>query len=222
MQLNASSFTLLTTPSSLLTDSMKTLFTDIPKPILDRMAYLEERDARDRADGTPNLKRLRQIPPETGMLLALLAAAAPRGPVVEVGTSGGYSALWLSLACKSRRDKLTTYELLHEKAELARETFTKAKVEEYVEFINGDARSHLKDHETIAFCFLDCEKEMYPEVYAEVIPRLVPSGLLVADNLISHKSDLASFLQHARTDDRVDAALLPVGKGLLVCTKRES
>lgn len=201
---------------------MKTPFTDIPKPILDRMAYLEERDVHDRADGTPNLKRLRQIPPETGMLLALLAAAAPRGAVLEVGTSGGYSALWLSLACKQRGDKLITYELLPEKAELARDTFAKAKVEDYVEFVHGDARSHLKDHETIAFCFLDCEKEMYPEVYAEAIPRLVPGGMLVADNLISHKTDLAAFLQHARQDDRVDAGLLPVGKGLLVCTKRES
>lgn len=201
---------------------MKTLFTDIPKPVLDRMAYLEERDARDRADGTANLKRLRQIPPETGMLLALLLAAAPRGPVVEVGTSGGYSALWLSLACAQRGDKLITYELLPEKAELARETFAKAKVEDFIEFVNGDARSHLKEHESIAFCFLDCEKEMYPEVYETVVPRLVAGGVFVADNLISHKKELAAFLQHAREDTSVDAAVLPVGKGLLVCTKRES
>jgi predicted O-methyltransferase YrrM len=95
---------------------MKTLFTEIPKPVLDRMNYLEERDALDRKDGTPQLKRLRQIPPETGMLLAILAASAPRGAILEIGTSGGYSGLWLSLACKQRNEKLITFELLHDNA----------------------------------------------------------------------------------------------------------
>ncbi|MEX2160674.1 MAG: class I SAM-dependent methyltransferase [Anaerolineales bacterium] len=201
---------------------MKTLFTDIPKPILDRMAVLEERDARDRQDGTSNLKRLRQVPPETGMLLALLAAAAPRGQLLEIGTSAGYSSMWLSLACKQRGDKLVTFELLHDKADLARETFAKAKVEEYIELVNGDARSHLKDYDELAFCFLDCEKEMYAEIYPLVVPRLLPGGLLVADNVISHQDDLAAFLDTARQDKSVDAAVLPVGLGLLVCTKLES
>lgn len=201
---------------------MKTLFTEIPKPVLDRMNTLEERDERDRRDGTPNLKRLRQIPPETGMVLALLLAAAPKGPALEVGTSGGYSALWLSLACKERGGKLVTFELLPDKAELARETFAKAKVEEWVDLVHGDARSHLKEYEEIAFCFLDCEKEMYAEVYRAVVPHLVPGGIFVADNLISHKADLADFVEMARNDASVDAAILPVGKGLLVCTKREN
>ena len=201
---------------------MKTLFTDIPKPVLDRMNYLEERDTRDRKDGTPQLKRLRQIPAATGMLLAILAASAPRGAVLEIGTSGGYSGLWLSLACKQRSDKLITFELLHDKAELARETFSKAQVEDWVEVVNGDARSHLKDRDEVAFCFLDVEKEMYLEIYKEIVPRLLPGGMLVADNVTSHKEELTAFVENARTDESVDAVVLPVGKGLLVCTKRES
>ncbi len=200
---------------------MKTIFTDIPKPILDRMAVLEERDGRDRADGTTNLKRLRQVPPETGMLLAMLAASAPRGQMIEIGTSAGYSALWLSLAAKQRGDKLVTYELLPDKAELARETLAKTKTEDYVELVHGDARSNLKAYEKIAFCFLDCEKEMYFEIYPEVASRLLPGGLLVADNVVSHKADLAPFVELARKDPTVDAAILPIGLGLLVCTKRE-
>jgi predicted O-methyltransferase YrrM len=200
---------------------MKTFFNEIPKPVLDRMNYLEERDARDRKDGTPHLKRLRKISAETGVLLAILAASAPRGAVLEIGTSGGYSALWLSLACKQRGDRLTTFELLPDKAELARETFAKAQVEDRVELINGDARSHLKDWDEIAFCFLDAEKEMYLEVYKDIVPRLLPNGMLVADNLISHKEELAEFVEYARGDQSVDAAVLPVGKGLLVCTRRE-
>ena len=49
------------------------MFQKIPKPILDRMKELEEIDTRDRQDGTPHLKRMRQIPPETGKVLAFLA-----------------------------------------------------------------------------------------------------------------------------------------------------
>lgn len=200
---------------------MKTLFTEIPKPVLDRMQVLEDRDQRDRKDGTAHLKRLRQIPPETGLQLALLAACAPAGQMLEIGTSGGYSALWLSLAAKQRRDKLVTFELLHDKADLARETFDKAQVWDQVDLINGDARGHLSDYESVAFCFLDCEKEMYGEFYKEIVPRLVPGGILVADNVISHKEDLAEFVERARKDKSVDAAVLPIGKGLLVCVKRE-
>lgn len=200
---------------------MKTLFSDIPKAILDRMQVLEERDRRDRKDGTPNLKRLRQVPPETGMLLALLVASAPKGPMLEIGTSAGYSALWLSLAAKQRGDKLVTFELLPEKAELARETFDKTQTWDQIDLIHGDARGHLKDYEEIAFCFLDCEKEMYSELYPEIISRLVPGGILLADNVISHKEDLAAFVEQSRKDKSVDAAVLPVGLGLLICVKRE-
>jgi predicted O-methyltransferase YrrM len=200
---------------------MKTLFSEIPKPMLDRMQYLEDRDRKDRNDGTPHLKRLRQIPPETGMLLALLASSAPRGTMIEIGTSGGYSTLWLSLAAKERREKLITFELLHDKADLARETFDKAQAWDQVELVNGDARGHVGDYDGMAFCFLDCEKEMYAEFYKEVVPLLVPGGILVADNVVSHKDDLADFVNAARKDKSVDAAVLPVGKGLLVCVKRE-
>jgi predicted O-methyltransferase YrrM len=167
------------------------------------------------------LKRLRQIPPETGMFLALLASAAPAGPMLEIGTSAGYSALWLSLAAKQRGDMLVTYELLPEKVELARETFQKAGVEGQVELVHGDARGHLAEREEIAFCFLDAEKEMYAEFYELVAPKLIPGGILVADNMVSHAKALAPVLETARKDIAVDATVVPVGKGLLICTKRK-
>ncbi len=86
------------------------MFHDIPFKVQERMSALEAIDARDRLDGTPKARRMRQIPPETGKLLALLAAGAPPGTVLEVGTSGGYSSLWLTLACRERGDRLVTFE----------------------------------------------------------------------------------------------------------------
>jgi caffeoyl-CoA O-methyltransferase len=104
------------------------MFHNIPEPILKCMRELEAQDAIDREDGTPRGQRLRQIPPVTGKFLALLCASAPKGGVLEVGTSGGYSSLWLSLACRERGDRLTTFEILEEKVARANETFEAAGV----------------------------------------------------------------------------------------------
>ena len=187
--------------------------------MLDRMNYLESIDARERQDGTPKAQRLRQIPPETGRFLTLLSASAPPGAVVEIGASGGYSSLWLILACMQRRDRLTTFEVADDKVQLAQQTFAEAGVESHVQLVRGDARLQLTKFEQIAFCFLDAEKDIYLECYELVVPRLAPGGFLVADNLISHQAELADFVAHVMADEWVDALVAPVGKGLLVCRR---
>ena len=106
------------------------MFRDIPEALTLRMAELEETDTRDRVDGTQHLRRLRQIPPETGRFLALLAASAPDGDWIEIGTSAGYSTMWLSLACRARGRVLTTYEILEEKAQLATQTIATAMIDD--------------------------------------------------------------------------------------------
>lgn len=195
------------------------MFHDIPKPVLDQMKALEEIDALDRQDGTPNIKRLRQIPPETGKFLAVLAAGVPDGAWLEIGTSAGYSALWITLATKLRGTKLVTFELLPEKADLAKKTFKKAKVEGLVELVHGDARGHVGGYAEVAFCFLDAEKEMYQEFYDLVVPNLVPGGMLAADNVVSHGDALEDVINRAEVDDRVDSVVVPIGRGVLVCRK---
>jgi caffeoyl-CoA O-methyltransferase len=195
------------------------MFHTIRPAILNRMQYLEQLDARDREDGTPRNQRLRQIPVETGRFLALLAAGAPEGAYLEIGTSAGYSTLWIAMACEKLGRSVTTFELLPEKAAMARETFRLAEVQSVVTLIEGDARSYLSKYETIAFCFLDAEKEVYADCYEAVIPRLSPGGWLVADNAISHRDDLQPMLDRALLDERVDALIVPIGKGALVCRR---
>jgi predicted O-methyltransferase YrrM len=183
------------------------------------MEYLEKIDTRDREDGTPRLQRLRQIPPETGKFLALLAAGAPEGKVIEIGTSAGYSTLWLALACEMQGSRIDTFEVLPEKVQLAHQTFQAAQVENIVNLVAGDAREYLEQYDDIAFCFLDAEKEVYADCYELVIPRLVKGGLLVADNAINHRATLQPMLDRALADERVDALIVPIGKGELVCRK---
>lgn len=195
------------------------MFHDIPPAVLDRMRHLESIDTKDRLDGTPHSKRLRQVTAETGKLLALLAANVPQGTCIEIGTSAGYSTLWLALACQLAGRQITTFEVLEDKARLARETFRLAGVEETVELVVGDAREYLPRYKEIAFCFLDAEREVYLDCYEAVIPNLVRGGLLVADNVISHQEALQPMLDRALTDERVDALIVPIGNGELICRK---
>jgi len=81
------------------------MFHDIPQAMLIRMRELEQIDSRDRTDGTPRTKRLRQIPSEVGRFIAVVAAAAPAGRAIEIGTSAGYSTLWLALGCRAAAEK---------------------------------------------------------------------------------------------------------------------
>jgi predicted O-methyltransferase YrrM len=183
------------------------------------MEYLEKLDAEDRKNNTPMMRRLRQITPDTGKFISLMFAASPPGTAIEIGTSAGYSSLWLSLVCKAQRRSLTTFEILDEKAAIARETFRSAGVEDCIHLVKGDARGHLGHLSSISFCFLDCEKDAYPDCYNAVIPLMVHGGLLIADNIISHRQELGPFVERVMGDERVDALIVPIGKGELVCRK---
>ncbi len=195
------------------------MFHNIPQKVLQRMAFLEEKDRMDRTNGTPRLQRLRQVDPETGALLAILLASSPDGTAAEIGTSAGYSALWLSLGCRAKGRKLHTFELLPEKIALAKETFASAGVEDIIRLVEGDAVINLQSHSNISFAFIDTEKELYHTCYELLIPRMVKGGLLAADNVESHGDVLAPFLKAAKNDPRVDASIIPIGKGLLLCRK---
>ena len=195
------------------------MFHKIPEVIKKRMKYLEELDAQDRLDGTTRMERLRQIPPETGKFISILAASAPKGEFLEIGTSAGYSALWIALACQLNGNKLYTFEIRKNKAELARETFELTDLKDFIELIEGDARDYIPNYKNISFCFLDAEKEVYEDCYDLVIPNMVRGGILVADNAINHYKMLKPMLDKALADERVDALIVPIGKGELVCRK---
>ncbi len=196
------------------------MFNNIPEKILKRMEYLEQIDKQDKIDGTPMLKRLKQVPVETGKFIALLLANSPQGDVIEIGTSAGYSTLWLALACMETDREITTFEILEEKFSIAKETFSICEVEKTIKLINGDALDYIKDYKDIAFCFLDAEKEVYSSCYDILISNMVKGGILVADNVISHETVLKPFIEKALNDERIDAMVVPIGNGEMVCRKK--
>ena len=142
------------------------------------------------------------------------------GRSIEIGTSAGYSTLWLALACRASGKRITTYEILPEKAGLARQTFDSAGVWDVVELVHGNALDCLPALDDIGFCFLDAEKEIYAPCYELLVPRMRSGGILVADNAINHVAALRPMLERGLQDDRLDALIVPIGNGELICRKR--
>ncbi len=195
------------------------MFHNIPAQIQECMRDLEARDAVERLGNVPKQQRLAQVPAETGKFIALLCANAPKGTVFDVGTSGGYASLWLALACIQRGDKLTTFESEAEKVLMAQKTFYEAGLAALVKIIHGDVRDHISRFPPAAFIFLDAEKDIYLDCYEQIIPNLVPGGIMVANSALSQTQQLSLYLHRAYHDPRVDATMVPLGKGLLVCRK---
>jgi predicted O-methyltransferase YrrM len=184
------------------------------------MAELKARDLVDRADGTPHGARLRAISPEVGQFLLTLALAIRASTIVEVGTSGGYSTLWLAVAATRTGGRVITFEVDTAKAALARQSFRVAGVESVVELREGDGGDGLARMAGRAdLVFIDSEKNDYVRVLEPAIAALRPGGLLVADNLISHESELVEFRARALADPRLSGLVIPIGSGEFVAVR---
>ena len=186
------------------------MFSDIPTSVLNRMRELESLDRE-------NPRFTKQVPPETGRLLAILAASAPTGTWLELGTSCGYSALWISLACRLRGTRLVTVDRDPEKIKVANETFAKAGVRDIVTVVHGDSLEALRRHDDLGFCFIDAGGGI--GTYDIVVPKLKPGAILVYDNVTSHMERARPTVEKALSDDRLDAVVVPIGKGELVCRR---
>ena len=188
------------------------MFHDISPDMRMVMRALEEQVVRDQ-------RSLRSVDTDVARVLSLLAMSAPQGAFLELGSSGGYSSLWLSLAARARGVTLTTVDLDEKKVSLARANIARAGAGESVQVVHGDAFDYATRFEEIAFCFSDIEPpERNAMVYEKVVPRLVPGGWLVIDNMTSPRLQ-TDLLKRAQTDPRVDCVLLPFPKGDLICRK---
>jgi len=193
------------------------MFDSCTPEILKRMKYLEKKHLDDDIFNIERAKRLRQIPAETGKFIALMLCNSPQGTAVEIGTSGGYSALWLAMACKMVQKKLYTFENDEEKIKIAGATFRQTGLEDIVYLIKGNALHNLKDFSGISFCFIDVDKPLYSDIYQIIITKMVKGGILIADNIISHSGILKEFYTKVIADHRVDAMIIPIGQGVLFC-----
>ncbi|MBF0544479.1 MAG: O-methyltransferase [Candidatus Riflebacteria bacterium] len=160
------------------------------------------------------------VGPATGSLMNTLIKESKAASILEVGTSYGYSTIWLAEAARATGGKVSTLEVHPEKIKFAREKIERAKLREYVDFLQGDARSIIPNlKERFDFVLLDLWKDLYVPCLDLIYPRLNPGAIIVADNMIfpeEARKDALEYQRSVRSRKDITSVLLPVGSGIEV------
>ena len=135
------------------------------------------------------------VPPADGRLLRELVEEVDAKRVVEIGTSNGYSGIWICLGLRETGGKLTTFEIDKPRAALARENFKRAGVEDLVTLVEGDAHVEvMKLREPIDLLFLDADKAGYIDYLTRLLPLVRPGGLVLAHNTTNLAAALKDYV----------------------------
>jgi predicted O-methyltransferase YrrM len=182
---------------------------------------LEKFGADHDARTSQRQQKMLNITPDTGAFLAILVRASRAGRILEIGTSNGYSTIWLADAAEAQGASVVTVEALPAKADLARENFARAGLAERIDIHLGAAADYLHRlaNETYDFIFLDADRSQYLAWWPELERVLAPGGLLVVDNAVSHAAEMAGFVQLVAVTPGFQHVLVPIGKGELVVLK---
>ena len=154
-------------------------------------ASAEERRALAVLDEVYRNHRYLSVPEPDGRLLRVLVESIGARHVVELGTSTGYSGLWILLGLAKTGGRLTTYEIDRGRHEMARGNFEKAGVLAQATLVLGDAHAEAtKLKEPIDLLFIDADKEGYPDYLNKLGPLVRAGGLIAAHNMASPPPDL--------------------------------
>jgi predicted O-methyltransferase YrrM len=165
----------------------------------------------------PNrLERFRNVEPPTAELLGVLVRASGARRILELGTSNGYSTIWLADAAEATTGRLVSVDIDVERTRLARENLRDLLLDDRVELRTEDAMLTLgrsSDSEW-DFIFLDAERPAYTRYVRDLVRTLAPGGLLAVDNVRSHEHELVEFTSLIEAEPALTQTVVPVGAGL--------
>jgi predicted O-methyltransferase YrrM len=166
-------------------------------------------------------ERRRNLEPESARMLHLLVLATGARRVLELGTSNGYSTIWLADALAIGGGEMVSVDLDEGRLAGARENIARGGLEATVELRQEDAGAALRDSAAGSWdmIFLDAERPAYPDYWPDLVRVLRPGGLLAVDNVLSHADEVVEFRAAVGADARVTEALVPIGAGVLLVTR---
>ncbi|MEG0183465.1 MAG: class I SAM-dependent methyltransferase [Stenotrophomonas sp.] len=173
-----------------------------------------ENDARETERG----RRMLNITADTGELLSVLVRFGQARRVLEIGTSNGYSTLWLAEAAAAIDGHVTTLEYADDKVALARDTFDRSGLGARITLVHADAGQWLAqaDDASVDLLFLDSARGQYAGWWPQLRRVLRPGGLLVVDNATSHAQQMEPLRALLDADGDFSTSLVPVGNGELL------
>jgi predicted O-methyltransferase YrrM len=190
-------------------------------PLKSLLAELEQFGEANDSSTSERPRKMLNITRDTGEFLAVLIRATLARRVLEIGTSNGYSTLWLASAARAIGGSVTTVEFSDYKVGLASKNFDRSGLAAYISLVHDDAGRVLERSADSAFDFilLDSERPEYPGWWPNLRRVLRPGGLLVVDNATSHPDEMAPFVALVKADTSFTTSLVPVGNGEFLAVK---
>jgi len=175
--------------------------------------YGREYDARE----TDHSRKMLNLEPDTARLVHILARSCRAKKILEIGTSNGYSTIWLASAVAETKGLVTTIDRSTEKQAMARENLQRAGLLDSVEMRQGSAGTVVRELVgPFDLVFFDADRMGAAANLAALLPKLAPAVLLLADNVLSHPQEIAGYLDAVNRLQAFDQVVVPVGKGLSV------
>lgn len=196
-----------------MSDALETLKTE-----LERFGEANDAATNERPRLMLNITR------DTGEFLSVMVRGTVARRVLEIGTSNGYSTLWLAEAAKAVGGSVTTVEFAEYKVKLASATFSRSGLSPFITLVHDDAGHLLQHGDAGAYdlVFLDSERPEYPGWWPQLRRVIRPGGLLIVDNATSHAEQMAPFVDLVKADPAFTTCLVPVGKGEFLAVKTSS
>jgi predicted O-methyltransferase YrrM len=165
--------------------------------------------------------RMLNITHATGEFLSVMVRATHAKHVLEIGTSNGYSTLWLAHAVASVNGHVDTIEASDAKVAMAAHNFARAGFASSINQHHGDAGQVLRGMSTAVFdlIFLDSARTQYVAWWPDIKRILRRGGLLIVDNATSHPEQMQAFVELVCADAEFTTCLVPVGKGEFMATR---
>lgn len=178
---------------------------------------LAERGAAHDAGEPEHRRRLLNLEPETAALIGLLLRLGRRRRILEIGTSNGYSTIWLAAAAAVVGGRVTSVERDAARQAQADANLRRAGLRHVVELLQGDATEVAAGLRGPFDCvFFDADRFSAAGQLALLLPRLEPDVLLLADNALSHPDEIAGYLAAVEALPGFERLVVPIGKGLSV------
>jgi predicted O-methyltransferase YrrM len=174
-------------------------------------------DASRAHDGDQADRRLRfrNVEPETAELLAILIRSTRARRILEIGTSNGYSTIWLADAAETTQGTLVSVEIEPDRTELARANLANAGLTAELRTEDGARTLKRATDSSFDFIFLDSERPAYAAYWPNLVRVLRPNGgLLAIDNVLSHADEVEDVTRLIAAEPSVDSVLVPIGAGL--------
>jgi predicted O-methyltransferase YrrM len=192
---------------------MDTMAPDLRALLAALYEWGQEHDARQRQRDD----RLRNLEPDTAALISVLVRSSRRKRLLEIGTSNGYSTIWLAWAATQTGGRLISIELDPGRQAKADENLRRAGLRGLVDLKLGDASEVVGELSgPFDLVFFDADRTSAPAQLELLVPKLCPEVMLLADNVLSHPEEIAGYLKALEGLDGFDRLVVPVGKGLSI------